>query len=66
MLSLKLVKSFVYLNHVIDPAQEFSYFGVNSWMVGFSTACPPADDPYQPPHIFLLANQRTTAVALEK
>ncbi|KAK2847426.1 hypothetical protein Q5P01_010425 [Channa striata] len=34
-------------------------------MVGFSTACPPADDPCQPPHVFILANQRTATVPLK-
>lgn len=60
------LKKSVYLNHIIDPAQEFSHLGVHSRMIGLSTACPPADNPYQPPHIFILAHQRTPAVPLER
>lgn len=56
----------VYLNHFVDPAQELSHFGVNSRVVRLSTACPPADNPHQPPHIFILANQRTPTVPLER
>lgn len=55
----------VYLDHVIDPAQEFSDFGVNSRMVGLGAARTPADDSHQPPHIFILAYQRTPAVTLD-
>lgn len=63
--SLLYIKS-VCLNNVIDPAQEFGDFGVNSRMVGFSTACAPADDAHQPPHTFILADQRTPTVPLER
>lgn len=54
----------IYLDHVINPAQEFSNFGVNSRVVGLSAARTPAHDTHQPPHVFILAHQRTPAVPL--
>lgn len=58
------VSSFTYLYNLIYPLQKLSHFGINAWMVWFSTACSPANNTNKPPDILILANQRTPTVPL--
>lgn len=54
-----------YLHIAGDPGQNTTDFGVNTWLVSFTTASSPAGDAHKVPTIASQTHQRSTTVTLK-
>lgn len=48
----------------MDPVQELCYLGIDTWVIGLSTATTPADHPYKVPRVTTGTYQGSSAVSL--
>lgn len=48
----------------MDPVQKLCYLGIDTWVIGLSTATTPADHPYKVPCVTTGTHQGSPAVSL--